>query len=182
MKKIFVMLLVVIAMSIMSFPIPSEPLDSHEWEVFLGAEIVHPDGGGDYVYFCESSLADDDVDIYDMPKPPMGPPDTPYMYIYREDLPTPYYNLLKEYRHYPGEGQIWELRLFYTTALCPDVNRILISWSKNYIIQNLQYDHVYIIYKDVYGVRAVNMKEYNKFTFIAEKTLMYYFTIFCEYA
>jgi hypothetical protein len=98
------------------------------WDATIN--FVNSGGQNDYVVFGEAPDAKDGppADIYDVAKPPA--PMTPYIRAYlRDNLPTPYTNLWRDYRHFPASAKNWSLSVKWEPEDGESPTTITISWS-----------------------------------------------------
>jgi PKD repeat protein len=84
----------------------------------------------DYVVFGEAPDANDGLpaDDYDVAKPPA--PVTPYVRAYLKDnLPSPYNSLWKDYRRYPDSSKVWNLTVIWAPEDDESPTDIIITWN-----------------------------------------------------
>jgi hypothetical protein len=77
-----------------------------------------------HVVVGEATDALDGQDSYDAPVPPPGFPPILTLYI-ETDFPYPRDTLMRELRHYPGEGQVWKLVVSWSG----DETTVTLSWN-----------------------------------------------------
>ncbi|MBE3138989.1 MAG: PKD domain-containing protein, partial [Thermoplasmata archaeon] len=93
----------------------------------------------DYVVFGEAPDANDGppADSYDVVKPPT--PMTPYVRAYlRDNLPSPYNFLWKDYRFYPDSSKVWNLSVQWAPEDDESPSDITITWDPT-LIGNSEY-------------------------------------------
>ncbi len=107
-KKIIVFSFIVLFFGMNILPVVNIVKAEVIWEATLN--FNEPGGVTDNVVFGEAPDASDGppADSYDVAKPPAPQPSYIRAYL-QDDLPTPYTNLLKDYRQYPDTGKIWNL-------------------------------------------------------------------------
>ena len=87
-------------------------------------------GAIDYVVFGEAPDARDGPppDTYDVVKPPA--PMIPYVRIsLKDNLPTPYNSLWKDYRTYPDASKMWNISIQWAPEDDESPTTITLSWN-----------------------------------------------------
>jgi len=149
------------------------------WDVNL--IFTEPGGNSDYAVFGEASDANDGppADSYDAPKPPI--PTSPYIRAWFDDnLETPFNRMLKDYRKYPDTYKVWNLTVQWVEDN-ENPTTINISWNKSEF-DDCEYDSV-ILYEGQYSdnlVEVADMLTDVNFSYFAEESTEYYFTIICK--
>jgi VCBS repeat-containing protein len=98
------------------------------WDVTLN--FNETGGKTDYAFFGEAPDANDGppVDSYDVAKPPAPIPSYIRAY-FKDNLPTPYTSLWKDYRNYPDTEKTWNLSIQWVPEDGESPSTITISWS-----------------------------------------------------
>jgi hypothetical protein len=141
------------------------PLErSITWDTQLN--FTEPGGASDYVVIGEAPDARDGppADSYDVAKPPA--PMAPYIRSYLKDnLPTPYTLLWKDYRQYPDTQKTFNLTIHWEPEDGESPTTITIVWSKNKLNAS-EYDKV-VLYNSS-GIQVPNMLTTTSFSFTAK--------------
>ena len=92
--------------------------------------FTNPTGQNDYVVFGEAPDANDGppADIYDVAKPPAPMPSYIRAYL-KDNLPTPYTNLWRDYRYYSDTEKTWNLSIQWVPEDGESSSTITITWS-----------------------------------------------------
>jgi len=117
----------------------------------------------DYAVFGEAPDAHDGPppDTYDVVKPPTPMP--PYIRAYLKDnLPAPYTNLWRDYRHYPDSAKVWNLSVKWEPEDGESPTTITMSWSTAEVDES-EYTSVNLCTNA--GVILQNMLVNNTYTF-----------------
>ncbi|MCJ7697624.1 MAG: hypothetical protein MUO73_04770, partial [Thermoplasmata archaeon] len=131
----------------------------------------------DYVYFGEAPDANDGppADIYDVAKPPAPMP--PYIRAYLKDnLPSPYTNLWRDYRQYPDSAKVWNLSVKWEPEDGESPTTITMSWSTAEV-DDSEYTSVNLCTNA--GVILQNMLVNNTYTFTCPASVTQNFKINC---
>ncbi|MCJ7698124.1 MAG: hypothetical protein MUO73_07335, partial [Thermoplasmata archaeon] len=91
-------------------------------------------GKTDYIVLGEAADANDGppADSYDVAKPPT--PMAPYVRAYfRDNLPSPYNSLWKDYRKYPDSAKVWNLSVKWEPEDGESPSDITITWDPTLI-------------------------------------------------
>jgi len=140
--------------------------------------ITETTGKTDYIYIGEAPDASDGppADTYDMPKAPTSPP--PYLRIWANDnLPTPYSQLLGDYRHYPDSDKQWNLTiLWYPTNPTDASTNVTITWNPTEITQS---EYTTIALHDTNNSPLTNMLQTTTYTFTCPPLIPQHYKITC---
>ncbi len=120
-------------------------------------------GAIDYVVFGEAPDAHDGppADIYDVAKPPTPIP--PYVRAYLKDnLPSPYSSLWKDYRQYSDTYNVWNLSIQWAPEDSESPSDITLTWNPS-LIQQSEYTTVNLCTNT--GIPLKNMRTENSYTF-----------------
>ena len=154
-------------------------LKSHErsiiWDVTL--TFNEPGGAYDYTVFGEAPDAHDGppADPYDVVKPPAPMP--PFLRAWFDDnLPLPYNNLWKDYRHYPDTDKIWNLSVQWVPTDYATPTTVTITWNPT-IVDNSEYTSVNLCTNT--GTPLKNMLVDSTYTFSCPAMTPQYFKIIC---
>lgn len=145
------------------------------WDVFL--TFNNPTGQSDYVVFGEAPDANDGppADSYDVAKPPAPMP--PYIRAYLKDnLPSPYTNLWRDYRQYPDTEKTWNLSIQWYPEDYETPSSITISWNP-VAIGNSEYTTVDFCTNS--GTVLKNMLIDSSYTFTCPALVPQNFKIIC---
>ena len=148
------------------------------WDVTM--HFINPGGQNDYVVFGEAPDANDGppADIYDVAKPPAPMP--PYIRAYLKDnLPTPYTNLWRDYRQYPDSAKVWNLSVKWEPEDGETPTTITMSWSTAEVDES-EYTSVNLCTNA--GVVLKNMLVNNTYTFTCPASVTQNFKIICSAA
>ncbi|MBE3136024.1 MAG: hypothetical protein IMZ43_01290, partial [Thermoplasmata archaeon] len=155
------------------------PLDDRNnitWDVRMN--FSETGGKIDSAFFGEAPDANDGqpADSYDTVKPPAPMP--PYLRAwFNDNLPIPYNNLWKDYRHYPSINKIWNLSVQWYPLDYVSPTTVTISWNPTKV-NNGEYDKVVLINST--GVVVVpNMFTTSSYTFSCPAMIPKTFKINC---
>jgi len=145
------------------------------WDVSL--HFNEPGSAYDYVIFGEAPDANDGppADAYDTVKPPAPMPS----YIracFNDNIPFPYNQLWKDYRHYPAMSKVWNLSVQWVPEDSESSTTITISWSSSEINTT---DYVSILLCTSGGTPLRNMLLYSSYSFACPAFLPQTFQIIC---
>jgi len=146
------------------------------WDVTMN--FINPTGQNDYVVFGEAPDAHDGppADSYDVAKPPAPMP--PYIRAYLKDnLPAPYTNLWRDYRHYPDSAKVWNLSVKWEPEDGESPTTITMSWSTADVDES-EYTSVNLCTNA--GVVLQNMLVNNTYTFSCPAYVLQNFKIICR--
>ncbi|MBE3140210.1 MAG: hypothetical protein IMZ53_06475, partial [Thermoplasmata archaeon] len=146
------------------------------WDVTMN--FINPGGQNDYTVFGEAPDANDGppADIYDVAKPPAPMP--PYIRAYLKDnLPTPYTNLWRDYRQYPDSAKVWNLSVKWEPEDEESPTTITMSWSTAEVDES-EYTSVNLCTNA--GVILQNMLVNNTYTFTCPALVPQNFKIICS--
>jgi len=173
-----VLLLLMSSLSIASHQNPNANEDEGRaiiWDVTLN--FNEPGLAYDYTVFGEAPDANDGppADVYDTAKPPAPIPSYIRAY-FNDNIPYPYNNLWKDYRHYPAVTKTWNLSVQWVPADSVSPTTITISWSPSEI-NNTEY--VSIMLCSSGGVPLQNMRTANSYSFICPAFIPFSYKIIC---
>ncbi len=145
------------------------------WDVSLS--FNEPGSAYDTTIFGEAPDANDGppADAYDTVKPPAPMPS----YIrawFNDNLPFPYNNLWKDYRHYPEMNKVWNLSVQWVPEDSESPTTITISWSPTEINTS---DYISILLCTSGGTPLRNMLLYSSYSFVCPAFLPQTFKIMC---
>jgi hypothetical protein len=145
------------------------------WDVAL--QFDEPGAAYDYSIFGEAPDANDGppADAYDTVKPPAPMPS----YIrawFNDNLPFPYNNLWKDYRHYPAMSKTWNLSVQWVPEDSESPTTITISWNSGEI-NTTEYASI-TLYTST-GTPLKNMLLYSSYSFVCPAFLPQTFKIIC---
>ena len=146
------------------------------WDVTMN--FINPTGQNDYAVFGEAPDAHDGppADSYDVAKPPAPMP--PYIRTYLKDnLPAPYTNLWRDYRHYPDSAKVWNLSVKWEPEDGESPTTITMSWSTADVDES-EYTSVNLCTNA--GVVLQNMLVNNTYTFSCPAYVLQNFKIICS--
>ncbi len=160
----------------------TEPMNTEQinekaivWDVFL--YFNNPTGQSDYVVFGEAPDANDGppADSYDVAKPP--PPMPPYIRaFFKDNLPSPYTNLWRDYRQYPDTEKTWNLSIQWYPEDYETPSSITITWNAA-DVGNSEYTTVDFCTNA--GTVLKNMLIDTSYTFTCPALVPQYFKIIC---
>jgi hypothetical protein len=158
--------------------IPLTPLASANiiWDVTIN--FSETGGAFDYTVFGECTDANDGppADSYDVAKPPAPMP--PYIRAYfKDNLPTPYTNLWKDYRHYPATQKTWNLTIQWVPEDGESPTTITMTWNPTSVAQS-EYSTVNLCTDS--GTILQNMLTTNTYTFNSQANVLQKFKIICS--
>jgi PKD repeat protein len=131
------------------------------WECILYCNETS--GSIDSVTFGEALDANDGppADSYDVAKPPT--PITPYVRAYLKDnLPSPYNTLWKDYRQYPDTYKVWNLSVQWAPEDSESPSDITMTWNPA-LIDDSEYTTMNLCTNT--GIPLKNMRTENTYTF-----------------
>jgi chitodextrinase len=134
-------------------------------------------GKTDYVVFGEAADARDGspADSYDVAKPPT--PMIPYIRAYfRDNLPSPYNSLWKDYRFYPDTYKVWNVTVIWAPEDDESPTTVIISWNPT-IVDTSEYSAVNFCTNA--GVVLKNMLIESSYTFTSPANIPQSFKIIC---
>jgi len=145
------------------------------WDVSLS--FNEPGSAYDYTIFGEAPDANDGppADAYDTVKPPAPMPS----YIrawFNDNIPFPYNNLWKDYRHYPAMNKVWNLSVQWVPEDSESSTTITISWSPSEINTS---DYVSITLCTSGGTPLKNMLLHSSYSFVCPAFIPQTFKIKC---
>jgi len=154
-------------------------INNHErgiiWDVTLN--LNEPGGAFDYTVFGEATDAHDGppADAYDVVKPPAPIP--PYLRSwFNDNLPPPYDNLWKDYRHYPGTAKVWNLTVQWVPSDYTSPTTITISWDPTKVDDS---EYALVTLCTDLGTPLKNMLLYNNYTFTCPANIPQPYKIIC---
>ena len=145
------------------------------WDVVL--HYNEPGGAYDYTVFGEAPDANDGspADAYDTVKPPA--PMAPYIRTWFDDyLPSPYDQLWKDYRHYPGITKIWNLTVQWVPTNYISPTTITINWNPS-SINSTEYTIITLCTNG--GTPLRNMRLFSTYSFNCPAMIPQPFKIIC---
>jgi hypothetical protein len=148
------------------------------WDVTMN--FINAGGQNDYITFGEAPDALDGppADAYDVVKPPA--PQTPYIRVWLNDnLPSPFDQLWKDYRHYPGTTKVWNLTVQWMPKTGASPSIITMSWNLSEFI-GCEYNSVNL--STNMGIVLQNMLVNNTYTFSCPAYVPQDFKIICSYS
>jgi hypothetical protein len=174
-----VILLFIMSSVSIAYPQPEIVFEEHAraitWDVSLN--FNEPDGAYDYTIFGEAPDANDGppADAYDTVKPPAPMPSYIRAY-FNDNIPFPYNNLWKDYRHYPAVNKVWNLTVQWVPEDSESPTTITISWSSSEI-NTSEYATITLCTNG--GTPLRNMLVYNYYSFSCPAFLLQRFKIIC---
>ncbi len=133
----------------------------------------------DYVVFGEAPDANDGppADTYDVAKPPT--PIAPYIRAsFKDNLPTPYSSLWKDYRQYPDTFKVWNLSVQWVPLDGESPSDITITWNPT-LIDSSEYTSLNLCTNT--GTPLKNMLTENSYAFTCPAYVIQNFKIIGEH-
>ena len=126
----------------------------------------------DTVVFGEKELADNGIDIYDLPKSPT-PPDAPYVYAwFNTSLAVPYDFLWEDYRHL-GDENTWNLKVLTDG----DLERVWVTIAWAPVDVSSVYDYVGLYDMLTENCVVPDMRIVGTYSYWADNGMEYWFQI-----
>ena len=134
-------------------------------------------GKTDYIVFGEAPDANDGppADSYDVAKPPT--PIAPYIRAYfRDNLPSPYNSLWKDYRRSPDSYKVWNVTVIWVPEDDESPTNITITWNPTLVDTS---EYTTINFSTNGGVVLKNMLIDSSYTFSCPANIPQSFKIIC---